>query len=148
MNAVQSPNLSRGHPPRWRDKIGVLLRLLGLVAAPLAWFSALLVMYGVASVTCRMKEARAGQEMAYAGSSWMWLVFFVTLVIAILGCVTAIRNWHKVRTEKTGAAFQPIEQDGGRRHFFAKCALLASVGFLAGFLFLLNNLVMAPLCGK
>jgi hypothetical protein len=148
MTSNQASNALPDHLAPGRHTIKLWLLLFGLAAAPFAWSLAELVLYGIASYTCRMKTSGEEQTLTFGGSWWLWVVFAVTLAIAIAGCTVAIANWRKTRSELSGSGRHQQQPEKGRSRFLAMCGLLTSIGFLIGFVFLLNTLVMAPLCGK
>jgi hypothetical protein len=148
MNANSTTNVSPEHPSPGRRQINGWWLLFGLVAAPFAWSLAELFSYGIVSYTCRMKTSGQDQTLSYGGSWWLWVVFIVCLAIAIAGSAVAIGNWRKTRREKGGSGHHLLELGEGRSRFIAMCSMLTSIGFLIGFVFLLNTMITAPLCVK
>jgi hypothetical protein len=124
-----------------RREVGPFRLLFGLLAAPLAWSADELFSYGIASRLCRMRAAGSGQSLTVADSPWFWLLLAVTAVIALAGFAVALGNWRKTHGEQR-------ESGDGRNRFLSMCGMLTSGGFLIAFLFMLANLVLAPLCGE
>jgi uncharacterized membrane protein YeiB len=148
MTASSTSSVSPDHPSQRRREVGPFRLAFGLLAAPLAWSADELFSYGAASLLCRMKASGSGQTLAVADSPWFLALIVVTLVIAVAGFVVALDNWRKTRGEQAGSGHHLPQLGEGRSRFAATCGLLTSGGFLVAFLFMLANLILAPLCGK
>jgi hypothetical protein len=139
------------HPSPARREVGPFRLLFGLLAAPLAWWAEELFSYGVASRLCRMKAAGSGQSLTVADSPWFWILLAGTAVIALAGFLVALGNWRRTRgeqrREQSDGGHHLLELGEGRSRFLSMCGMLTSGGFLIAFLFMLANLVLAPLCG-
>ncbi len=147
MTASSTSSVSPDQPSRRRE-IGPFRLAFGLLAAPLAWSADELFSYGAASQLCRMKASGSGQTLTVPDSPWLWGVVVVTLVIAVAGFVVAVGNWRKARDELAGSGRHLLEPGEGHSRFIAMCGVLTSSGFLIAFLFMLANLILAPLCGQ
>lgn len=148
MTASSTSSASPEHPSQGRREIGPFRLAFGVLAAPLAWSADELFSYGAASHLCRMKASGGDQSLTVPGSPWFWGLLVVTLIIAVAGFVVALGNWRKTREEQTGSGHHLLELGEGRSRFVAMCGMLTSGGFLVAFVFMLANLILAPLCGK
>jgi hypothetical protein len=148
MTVRTGSSTSPEHPSPARREVGPFRLLVGLLAAPLAWSTEELFSYGVASRLCRMKAAGSGQNLTVADSPWFWVLLVGTAVIALAGFMVALGNWRRTRGERRESGHHLLELGEGRSRFLSMCGALTSGGFLIAFLFMLANLVLAPLCGK
>jgi hypothetical protein len=148
MTASSTSSVPSDHPSQARREVGPFRLAFGLLAAPLAWSADELFSYGAASQLCRMKASGSDQTLAVADSPWFWGLIVVTLVIAVAGFAVALGNWRKTRDGQGSAGHHLLASGEGRSRFIAMCGVLTSGGFLVAFLFMLANLILAPLCGK
>jgi len=137
MTASSTSSVLPEHPSQ-RRAVGPFRQVFGLLASPLAWSADELFSYGAASYLCRTKASGSGQPLTVPGSLWFWVLIAITLAIAVAGFVVAIGNWRRTR-EGLGDE---------RSRFVAMCGMLISGGFLIAFVFMLANLILAPLCGQ
>jgi len=149
MNAeTADPRSSTAHPAPHRHKLPTLPMAFGLLAAPLAWSADELVLYFIAAHECRLRALGDASALQHASSGWFVGVTLVTVLIALAGLLVSIRNWRRTRGEDRGSGHHLLEMGRGRTRFMAMWGMLVSIGFLVGFVFLILDMVTAPLCGK
>lgn len=146
MQTYPEAALLEPQPPR---SVSLLRLWFGLLAAPIAWMLDEMLSYYVASLECRVRPV--GDVPVYAGTLWFWIVLIASLAVALAGTWVAIGNWRSARSKPqdgtpTQSRSQPWRQDGHRR-FIAAASVLSNIGFLTAFVFMVFNVVLAPICG-
>jgi hypothetical protein len=98
------------------------MQWFGLLAAPLAWTTQLVVGFYAASATC----ARGTRHWGVPLQSWQLALGLAAATVAVAAQVTTVTLWRELRE---------VEEDApgplGRLHFFSVASLVGNTLFLA-----------------
>src|SRR3569832_1004362 len=101
--AIQEPHTaSPHHPSPGRAAVSNAALWLGLLAAPLAWAIAELILYYMASYFCEMKTYDTAATFASAASPWFIVVSMFAFIVSIAGIWISYKNWAFSKKEKQG----------------------------------------------
>ena len=82
---------------------------------------------------------------------WGWSLLvaidLITMVIAVLGAITAYRNWRLSHDEASRSFGGLVEIGEGRTSFLSLWGILTSAGFFVAVAFDFIGLWIVPLCG-
>jgi len=135
------------HPARARGTVSRRVLWYALLGAALAFSFDELANYIVAANACALRAASATPHMVRATAPWYLGLTALSFVAALVGLWAAQRSWRRTRGEHPGGSGQHVAEHGeGRTRFMALCALITSIGMLIGLVFMLLQLVSAPLC--
>jgi hypothetical protein len=145
MSPPEKPTIS--HPAPDRGRISRRILWYGLLGAALAFSLDELASYIVAANKCALHTA-SGVPYMVRGTQPSYLGLAVlTFAIALGGTWAAYKSWRRTRGEHPGGSGQHVAEHGeGRTRFMAMCALMTSVGMVIGLVFMLLQLLSAPLC--
>lgn len=135
------------HPAPERGRVNRRLLWYGLLGAALAFSFDELASYIVAANQCMLRTA-SGLPTMVRGTQPSYLgLALLTFAIALGGVWAAYVSWSRTRGEHPGGTTEHVAEHGeGRTRFMAMAALLTSIGMVIGLLFMLLQLLSAPLC--
>lgn len=136
------------HPASHRSRVSGRRLLFILLAAPGAWMLMELLGWAIASRQCGLRAAQWSGELVRGGSWLLYVLIAAAFVLALAATLSAWTAWRATRDEKSGAGQQLAQLGEGRTRFLAMCGLIISSGFFLALLFVLLQLVAAPLCGR
>lgn len=135
------------HPAPARGTVRRRLLWFGLLGAALAFSFDELANYVIAANQCTLPTATGTPHVVRGTQPSYLLLIALSFVIALGGAYAAYTSWRRTRGEQSGGAGeQGAEHGDGRTRFMALCGLITSIGMLIGLVFLLVQLVSAPLC--
>jgi hypothetical protein len=136
--------LNRTAPPD-RAPVGLLALWFGVIAAPLVWFTQLLLNYLVTALACYPAVA-PNRLPLYSWSSNLTHVFdALAIVVALAGCWVAYANRQNVRGQVRPHHALDVFRE--RARFMAEWGIIFSVGFLIAIIFETIGSVTVPPCG-
>ncbi|WP_303830990.1 hypothetical protein [Asticcacaulis taihuensis] len=125
------------HPSEARHSVSWWRQGGGLLIAPLAWMTLLLVQFTIADFGC-------GRFNPFA--PWLIALGIASILAGGIGGVVAWSVWRSTRHEAEGGEGEAIEVGEGRSRFFAITGLLSSGIFTTASLFTLLAVLMVPPC--
>lgn len=146
MNTLHPLTTGVDHPAPQRGNAVPGLTIVGLLAAPVAWFLQLLISYGLQGDTCR------GLVPSLLSASWgtrpslAVAVEAIAAVVCAFGLGAAARNWRLTRNEGPGDHHAALSSGHGRTRFLALCGIIGSAIFLLATLFALIIPFLVPSC--
>ena len=143
---MSTQTLAAHHPAPHRGRIGLLGAAFGVLAAPAAWATHLLVSYSLSSFACFPNGEAAQAPIWPALRTLLWGIDVVAIAIGITAGLVAWRNWQRTQHEARGSAHTLIDAGEGRTRFVALCGMLASGGFLLALAFASIGLIVVPAC--
>jgi len=124
------------HPSEARHNVGWWRQGSGLLMAPFAWMSLLLVQFALADIGCRYFKVF---------QPWLILLGAVSVLAGVIGGILAWSVWRRTRQEAEGGEGEAIDVGEGRSRFFAITGLLSSGIFTTASMFtLLASLMVTP----
>lgn len=139
-----APATEIAHPAPSRHRVGLLALGFGIVGAPLAWNTELLVGSALSGHQCYPRNLPLPVPL-WAGTGEVLLA--MSLVALALGVAAAWVSWHswtRTREEKPGSA----HGGNGRTRFMALSGLLTSGLFLVALVFTIAAVALVPLCSR
>ncbi len=136
----------QAHPAPHRDRVGLGLLALVLIAVPCLWGLRLVVNYAIDSYFCFPDAVR---HNILPGWAWPLLLALdlVCIAAAAAGVFISYRNWQITREEAAASGAPLVEIGEGRTRFLALWGLLIGIGFLVAMGFDLVGLWIVPACG-
>jgi hypothetical protein len=130
------------HPAPYRHRVGLLALGFGLVGAPLAWNTELLIGSALSGHQCYPRLLPLAQPL-WMGTGWvLWAMSLAALVLGIAAMLVAWRSWLRTRDEKPSTA----HGGEGRTRFMALSGVLTSGLFLIALVFTIAAVALVPLC--
>lgn len=145
MSPPDTPAIS--HPAPDRGRVSRRLLWYGLLGAALAFSFDELANYVVAANRCTLRTATGLPDMIRGTQPWYLGLTAASFVAAFVGVWAARVSWTRTRDEHPGGEGQHVAEHGeGRTRFMAMCAMITSIGMVIGLVFMLLQLLSAPLC--
>ena len=130
--AEHSPS---GFPPSGATRAAPSGRALaiGLLLAPAAWIFETNAAQTIAAHACFASDKPTTAPMSVASLTWIMSLVVVSLLLAIAGLVTALRNWKQTATfANTVATGREIDRHAGAVCFLARVGTISSALFTLG----------------
>jgi hypothetical protein len=135
------------HPAPDRGRVSRRVLWYGLLGAALAFSLDELASYIVAANRCALHTASGLPNMVRGTQPSYLGLAALTFAIALGGVWAARVSWNRTRGEHPGGPTEHVAEHGeGRTRFMAMMAMITSIGMVIGLVFLLLQLVSAPLC--
>ena len=128
--STQGPQAGAGEPRRERHPPGAAALLIGLLAAPLAWFVQINIIEALAAQSCFAHDKPQPQPWMHSALTAIAVVSAVCLTIGVCGAVVAWRN------RRLAARLAREAGTGAKRALVSRIAFITRVSLLSTLLFL------------
>lgn len=136
------------HPAPQRHRVGLAAQAIGLIGAPAAWITQLVVNFGLSSYACYPDSVPRSHVLPGWENAWIALLVINLLALVVAAGTTFLsyRNWLVTRDERPGSVGDLAESGEGRTRFVCLSGAITGVGFTLAIIFDLIATLGVPQC--